>query len=107
VRFPRATRHALAIRPPRPTAIRSTVIRRDLDRHHCAAFDPCLRQQLSPPSEQLVAVHIMTPRHDRYRRPQRLRLRHHLALQRFGILSTLLAPACLVSTKLLVDTCSA
>src|SRR6202045_4878119 len=36
---------ALAIRPPRPT-----VIRRDLDRHHCAAFDHGFRQQLPPPS---------------------------------------------------------
>jgi hypothetical protein len=75
---------ALAIRPPRPT-----VIRRDLDRHHCAAFDHCFRQQLPPPSEQLVAVHIMTSRHDRHRRSRRLRLRHHLALQPFRILSTL------------------
>jgi hypothetical protein len=75
---------ALAIGPPRPT-----VIRRDLDRHHCAAFDHCFRQQLPPPSEQLVAVHIMTSRHGRHRRPRRLRLRHHLALQRFRILSTL------------------
>src|SRR5205814_5515446 len=41
--------NALAIRPPRPT-----VIRRDLDRHHGTAVDPCFRQQLPPPSEQLV-----------------------------------------------------
>jgi len=75
---------AIAIRPPRPSAIR-----RDRDWHHCAAIDRRLRQQLSPPSEQLVAVHIMTPRHDRHRCPWRLRLRHHLALQRFRILSTL------------------
>jgi hypothetical protein len=74
----------LAIRAPRPTAIR-----RDRHRHHCAAFDHRLRQQLPPPSEQLVAVHIMTPRHDRHRRPRRQRLCHHLALQRFGILPTL------------------
>jgi hypothetical protein len=46
-------------------------------------------KQLPPPSEQLVAVHIVTPRHDRHRRTGRLRFRHHLALQRFGILSTL------------------
>jgi putative transposase len=32
---------------------------------------------------QLVAVHIMAPRHDRYRCPRRPRLCHHLALQRF------------------------
>jgi hypothetical protein len=80
---------ALAIRPPQPTVIRSTAIRRDLDRHHGAAFDHCFRQQLPPPSEQLVAVHIMTSRHDRHRRPPRPRLRHQLALQRFRILSTL------------------
>ena len=49
---------ALAFRPPRPTVTSSTAIRRDLDRHHCAAFDHCFRQQLPPPSEQLVAVHI-------------------------------------------------
>src|SRR5689334_8077315 len=73
-----------AIRPPRPVAIR-----RDLDRHHCAALDRCFRQQLPPPSEQLVAVHIMPPRHDRHRRTGHLRLCHHLALQRFGILTTL------------------
>ena len=75
---------ALANRPPRPTAVR-----RDRDRHHGAAFDHCFRQQLPPPSEQLVAVHIMMSRHDRHRRSRRLRLRHHLALQRFRILSTL------------------
>ena len=85
---------ALAIRPPRPTvirstAIRSTAIRRDLDWYHGAAFDHCLRQQLSSPSEQLVAVHIVTPRHDRHRGTRHLRLCHHLALQRFTILSTL------------------
>ena len=31
----------------------------------------------------------MAPRYDRHRDPRRLRLRHHLALQRFGILPTL------------------
>jgi hypothetical protein len=51
----------LAIRPPRPIAIR-----RDRKWHHCAAFDRCFRQQLPPPSEQLVAVHIVTSRHDRH-----------------------------------------
>src|SRR5262249_16883323 len=71
---------APAIRPPRPP-----IISRDLDRHHAAAFDDRLRQQLPPPSEQLVAVHIMTPRHHRYRRPGQQRLRHHLPLQRFRI----------------------
>ena len=66
---------ALALRPPRPAAIR-----RDRDWHHCAAFHCCLRQQLPPPSEQLVAVHIMAPRHDRHRCARCQRLRHHLAL---------------------------
>src|SRR4051812_42017853 len=46
-----------------------SVIRRDLDRHHGAASDCCFRQQLPPPSEQLVAVHIMAARHGRDRRP--------------------------------------
>jgi hypothetical protein len=75
---------AVAIRPPRPIDIHD-----DFDWHHGAAFHRRLRQQLPPPSEQLVAVHIVTPRHDRHRRTGRLRFRHHLALQRFGILSTL------------------
>jgi hypothetical protein len=30
---------------------------------------PVRQQQLPPPSEQLIAVHIMTSRHDRHRRP--------------------------------------
>ena len=75
---------ALAIRSPRPIAIR-----RDLNWHHCVAFDLCFWQQLPPPSEQLVAVHIVTSRHDRHRRSGPLRLRHHLAFLRFGILPTL------------------
>ena len=75
---------AVAIRPPQPIAICG-----DFDWHHSAAFHHCLRQQLPPPSEQLVAVDIVAPRHNRHRRTGRLRLRHHLALQRFGILPTL------------------
>src|SRR5262252_2092509 len=50
---------AVAIRPPRPIAIGG-----NFDWHHRTAFHRRLRQQLPPPSEQLVAVHIVTPRHD-------------------------------------------
>jgi len=50
---------ALTIRLPR-----SAVIRRDLNRHHRAAVDHRLWQQLPPPLEQLVAVHVMAPRHE-------------------------------------------
>ena len=74
----------LAIRPPRPSSIS-----RDRDRQHGAALDRCFRQQLAPPSEQLVAVHIVAPRHYRHRRSGHLRFRHQLALQRFRILPTL------------------
>src|SRR5690348_3236435 len=75
---------AVAVGAPRPIAIR-----RDCDWDHRAAFDHRLRQQLTPPSEQLIAVHIVAPRHDRHRRTGHLRLRHHLALQCLRILSTL------------------
>src|SRR5437667_292995 len=37
-------------------AAAAPVFRSDLDRHCGASFDPCLRQQRRPPSEQLVAV---------------------------------------------------
>jgi hypothetical protein len=75
---------AIAIRPPQLITIRG-----DFDWHHCAAFHHRLRQQLPPPPEQLVAVHIVAPRHNRHRGSGHLRLRHHLTLQCFRILSTL------------------
>jgi hypothetical protein len=71
------------------------------------AFDHCLRQQLSPPSEQLVAVHIMAPAPRSIPTPRRLRLRHHLASNASEYCRRFVAPAWLMSTKLLVDTCSA
>jgi len=49
----------------------------------------------------------MAPRHDRYRRPRRLRLGHIWRFSASEYCRRFVAPACLVSTKLLVDTCSA
>ena len=44
----------------------------------------------------------MTSCHDRHRRPRHLRLRHHLALQRFRILSTLRLARLLLSAEALI-----
>src|SRR5213082_3919898 len=75
-----------------PTPARERLrLRHNLDRHHRAALGlhtRFLRQQLPPPFEQLVGVHIMPPRHDRHRRAGLERLRHHLSLELFRPIST-------------------
>src|SRR5580704_371886 len=94
---------AVAVGAPRPIAIR-----RDCDWDHRAAFDHRLRQQLPPPSEQLIAVHIVAPRHDRHDAPGTCvsatiwRFNASEYCRRFAALG-----CCLVSTTPLVDTCSA
>ena len=84
---------------------RSRIILRYLQKpcHDAAPLWPP-RLYPDPPPPAAEAVHIMTSSHDRHRRPRRLRLRYHLALQRLRILSTLRrAGCCLVSTKPVVD----
>jgi len=73
---------------PRP---RLACFRRDRHRQHRDALfcrRRLLRRHLATPFEQLVGVHIMTPRHDRNRRARLQRLGHDLTLEPLGPLPT-------------------